>query len=80
MDLCERCGMPALILYAWLCKQCDQEDWELQTEDRAEESSNEYWAEHLAQLNRQEHQDYINRINEGLGLKETQSVKIAVPF
>ena len=80
MDICEQCGMPALVLYAGYCQQCDQEDWVLQTEDHAEESSNEHWTEHLVQLDWEEQHDYVNRINEGLGLKETQSIKYEVLF
>ena len=80
MDICEQCGMPTLVLYAGYCRSCDREDQGLQTEECAEESSNAYWTEHLAQLDWQEHLDYINRINEGLGLKETPSLKIAGPL
>ena len=36
MDLCERCGMPALVLYGGICKSCNQEEQEREAEYRAE--------------------------------------------
>ena len=54
MDICEQCGMPALVLYTGYCKQCDMEEHERWAEYRDEEKNNERWDEEKARLEAEE--------------------------